>query len=352
MVHPVFNSIKTKFLFISIWALITATHIVFFGYYNKLGFIVALTDGLVFNLFFSALSLPVWYIVNNKPDKPGIINLLVNQLTSAIVILMLWIGTSILLMHLIFPGDKDYHQFLITTLPWRVLIGVFFYSITILVYYLSIYYDNLQERVKTEMQLREAIRQAELDLLKSQINPHFLFNSLNSISSLTMTDAGRAQEMIIQLSDYLRYSIAQPLNQITSLQAEMMNINRYLNIEKVRFGDKLIYENMMDEMCLGMKIPAMMLQPLYENAIKHGVYESSGPVMIKTLCQVNNNFLKIAITNNFDPEALVRKGTGTGLRNIRERLKLLYGNDQLLRIDKGESTFTAELMIPQQENIL
>jgi len=349
MAHPVLSSLKTKFLYITIWALVAVAHIVFINHYNTFGILTSVADGLVFNLIFALVAIPVWYIISNKPDKPGLINLLVNQITSAIVALMFWIGASILLLNLIFPASKDYHTFLISSIPWRVVIGLFFYSTTVLIYYISIYYENVQERAKTELQLRELIKQAELDLLKSQINPHFLFNSLNSISSLTMTDAVKAQDMIIKLSEYLRYSISQPVSQLTSLGAELENINRYLEIEQVRFGKKLIYKNEIEDGCNELKIPAMILQPLYENAIKHGVYESTEPICIRTLAAREGEALKISVTNNFDPDAYIRKGAGMGLRNIRERLKLLYRNELLLKTVKTTETFEVTLIIPQTE---
>jgi len=349
MAHPVLSSLKTRFFYITIWVLIAVAHIVLLNFYNTSGILISIADSLVFNLIFALIALSVWYIISNKPDKPGIINMLINQITSAIVALMIWLGASILLLHLIFPGDKTYYEFLISSLPWRIVSGIFFYSTTVLAYYISIYYENVQERAKTELQLRGLIKQAELDLLKSQINPHFLFNSLNSISSLTMTDAVKAQEMIIKLSEYLRYSISQPVSQLTSLGAELENINRYLEIEQVRFGEKLIYKNEIDPYSNDMKIPAMILQPLYENAIKHGVYESTEPICIRTVAAPEGEALKITITNNFDPDAYIRKGAGLGLKNIRERLKLLYRNELLLKIMKTADTFEVILIIPQSE---
>ena len=351
MAHPVLGSLKTKFLYIALWALIAVAHFAFMWYYNSFGIIIPLADSLVFNLLFAAIAIPVWYVVGNKPDKPGFLNLLVNQLTSAMIALVIWIGVGILLLNLIFPDNKLYHSFLISSIPWRIISGVFFYSTTVLAYYITIYYENIQERVKTEMQLRELVKQSELDMLKSQINPHFLFNSLNSISSLTMTDAVKAQEMIIKLSEYLRYSIAQPLSQLTTLGAELENIKRYLEIEQVRFGKKLVYNYEITETCKDMKIPAMILQPLYENAVKHGVYESTGPICVQTVAINENDALKITITNNFDPDAYIRKGSGLGLKNIRERLKLIYGNELLLKINKSQTTFEVILLIPQTEII-
>jgi len=133
------------------------------------------------------------------------------------------------------------------------------------------------------------------------------------------------------------------------LQNETDNIRRYLDIEQVRFGSKLIQEYNTEGCCNSQKIPAMILQPLYENAVKHGVYESTEPINIFTSCKMNGNMLQIIISNNFDPDAISKKGSGIGLKNIKERLKLIYGSSELLKTKIEDNLFIAELLIPQKE---
>jgi len=185
-------------------------------------------------------------------------------------------------------------------------------------------------------------------MLKSQINPHFIFNSLNSISSLTLSTPEKAREMIVKMSDFLRYSLVQENEQIT-LKDELDQINTYLDIEKIRFGDQLIFESAVDAECLNGQVPRMILQPLFENAIKYGVYESMEPVTIKLFCENMNCELSITITNNFDPETIIKKGEGIGLANIRQRLQLNYGNRDLLMTRLENDQFTVNLRIPQSE---
>jgi two-component system, LytTR family, sensor kinase len=216
---------------------------------------------------------------------------------------------------------------------------IFFYAVN--------YYQGFKEKIKNEGQFRTLIKEAELHALKSQINPHFLFNSLNSISSLTMTDPARAQEMVINLSSLMRYSLKHDQNDKVPLSEELNNNKVYLQIEKVRFGNKLnsIFE--IDENCMNMLIPNMILQPLYENAIKYGVYEATEPVEIRTRCTLRNNVLEIVISNNFDPSSLSKKGEGIGLRNIRDRLQIIFNNPTLMRIESNNKLFKVTLAIPQ-----
>lgn len=309
----------------------------------------AIIDGLFFNISFALLGLAIWYIVAySKPDKKTAINQFINHFSSASIILVIWIaGCSAILKSII--NEPAYLKFFDSSIAWRIVSGVFFYSIIVLIYYMIIYYNNQQEQAVREAKLNDIVKQVELDSLRSQINPHFLFNSLNSISSLTITNPEKAQEMIIKLSDFLRFSIRQPENNTTTLQVELENIKRYLDIEQIRFGSKLIKEYDVDEACLNHELPSMILQPLYENAVKHGVYESTEPITITTSCKMNGNFLQIIIRNNFDPTARSRKGAGIGLKNIKDRLHLIYGSSELLKTTIEGSVFIAELAIPIKE---
>jgi LytS/YehU family sensor histidine kinase len=153
--------------------------------------------------------------------------------------------------------------------------------------------------------------------------------------------------MIIKLSDFLRYSISQGSGVLVSLREEIENVKRYLEIEQVRFSSRLEQKFEISENCYNMQIPAMILQPLYENAVKHGVYESTETVFVKTSCAIHDSFLKISISNNFDPEGISKKGTGLGLHNISERLRLTYQQDQLINCIKTKDSFLVELFIPQ-----
>ena len=149
-----------------------------------------------------------------------------------------------------------------------------------------------------ESKLKEKIKEAELQTLKSQINPHFLFNGLNSISSLTLSDPERAHDMIIKLSGFLRYSLAHDPNKLIPLKSEIENMESYVAVEKTRFGDKLIFEKEVCKGCDNKNVPFLILQPLIENAIKHGVYESTKPVVIKLFCkETTDDKLLIAVSN-------------------------------------------------------
>jgi len=220
------------------------------------------------------------------------------------------------------------------------------YLVLVLICYLVMNTRSLRERAQAEERLKTLVKESELNLLKSQINPHFLFNSLNSISSLIISNPEEAQEMIHRLSDFIRYSLKHRENEHVSLKEEIGRMKDYLAIEKVRFGEKLLYRIDASAECYKLEVPTMILQPLIENAIRHGVYESLVPVEIEFSCVLDDGFLCLQIKNDFDPNHPARKGTGVGLQNVSERIRLGYDSKGSIiwRVDNNK--FIVNLNIP------
>ena len=347
MNHPIFQSIRSVLIYFATWILIAGIHVAVLMIFYHQSFLFAFSDSIVFNFLFCMLGLSIWFAVHyNRPEKSKVFNLFINHLSLLALVLLLWLGIGVGLLNAISNDNSTYKEFLSASIPWRLISGLFFYFIIVLIYYLIIYYNNLQEKLVNEVKLKELVKESELNLLKAQINPHFLFNSLNSISSLTMTNPAKAQDMIIKLSDFLRYTISFHEDRFSTLEKELENIKRYLEIEQVRFGSRLQYDWEIEDDCLQQKIPLMILQPLFENAVKHGVYESTEPIIIQTKCSLHENFMQIIIRNNFEPFSKSRKGEGIGLKNCKERLKLLYKNDQLLKTNINDLVFEVALIIP------
>ena len=193
------------------------------------------------------------------------------------------------------------------------------------------------------------MRDAELSGLRQQFQPHFIFNSLNSISALAGTDPTLARKMIEQLSDFLRGTVKKESNQLVPLKDEFNHLQLYLDIEKVRFGHRLVATVNADETALAMKIPSLVLQPILENAIKFGLYDTVGEVVISLEARVDGNSLIVEIKNPFDPTSSVPKsGTGFGLSSIQRRLSLLFYRNDLLTTRQTDGIFTTTIKIPQR----
>ncbi len=352
MTHPVFISARSIMFYFGSWLLIAGIHFFLLFYIFEFPLDISAAESFIFNVLFCFLGIAMWYVIRyNVPEKKRQNNVWFNLFTSFILILLLWFGIAYTLLHMVFNNVTAYSTFLDDSVPYRLVSGILIFILIGMGYFILIYYNNLQAKMQTEARLSTLLKETELNMLKSQINPHFLFNSLNSISSLTITDPEKAREMVIKLSDFLRYTVSTNTTSITSLEKELKNIRIYLDIEKVRFGERLAYQFRLGEGCLQAPIPVMLLQPLFENAIKHGVYESTETVSIDMVCRLSGCCMEIEIMNDFDPAASPRKGAGLGLKNIRERLRLLYQNDQLLQTRREGTKFLAMLSIPvRQEN--
>jgi len=146
----------------------------------------------------------------------------------------------------------------------------------------------------------------------------------------------------------MRYSLMHNEKEMVKFSRELENIKLYLSIEKVRFGKKLNAEFEIDAHCTEAEIPNMILQPLFENAIKYGVYETTEMVTIKTSCSCEGNALRIKIENDYDPNSIKRKGEGIGLKNIRKRMEIIYNQPDLLKITNKNTSFEVLLTIPQK----
>jgi len=332
-----------------IWLSIAIVQTVVVFSATRLHFAIVFADSMVFCFFFACLLILLWYPVKfNQLENSNIwrFNLAAHCILACIVVVG-WLLTGYWLCSIIGAGNENYRQYLGMSIQWKALEGILFYVVGILVYYLCIHIEQLNEKAANEIRLNKLLKDGELNLLKSQINPHFLFNSLNSVNSLIINQPEKAQKMLVALSDYLRYAVLSTNREYSCIADEMENIARYLSIEKYRFGDKLLYEPDIDPESLTAEIPAMLLQPLFENAIKHGVYESLETVRIVAKIIKDNNYLNITISNDFDEEGkFQKKGSGTGLNNIRERLRLLYGTSasMLTKIEKG--VFTVKIILP------
>ncbi len=349
MLNPVSKNKSYFVSYLAIWGFIIAVHTLILNFFYGINGMVSLTDSLVFNLIFLLIGYSLWYVIRfNLKEKPSFLDLIFTHLLIAIVVIILWLLAGYFTMQSFYGTNTFYMTFLKNSLAWRAVMGMFYYLLFVMFYYLILYYDDLQDKLKIESKLQNMVTEAELETLKSQINPHFLFNSLNSISSLTITNPQKAQEMVIKLSDFLRYSLSHDKNEKTSLQKEFENLKRYLDIEKTRFGKRLNFVYNIPENCYNQMIPNMILQPLIENSIKHGVYNSSDEVQVEISCKEEKNYLVIEINNDYDPEVKNSKGEGIGLKNIKKRLQLIYLRSDLLETIAEKMVFRAILRLPKE----
>jgi LytS/YehU family sensor histidine kinase len=251
-------------------------------------------------------------------------------------------------LRIIFNNNGDYLYFLNASIYIRFVIGFLMIGCMGI---MSLLWYTLQEQQEINHRKEEAeqmTKDAELLKLRQQLQPHFLFNSLNSISALAGSQPEKARHMIQQLSDFLRGTLKRDDQQSVTLEEELRHLELYLEIEKVRFGQRLQTDIRIEEGTKKLLVPTLLLQPIVENAIKYGLYDTIGEVMITLEGIQTEQHLQITISNPFDEETAVStKGTGFGLASIHRRMFLLFARHDLLKTFKKENIFTTTLLIPQ-----
>ncbi len=344
--HPFISNPKLGFYYVVVWITILTGSVLLKWLAYGFDPALAVAEAFALPFTFSVIGASIWYVIRYSTLEnysPG--RIILSHLIAATIIVFIWLYLGVVIIKLIHPYAE---QWIDNNLAVNIFGGYMLYLTYVIFFYAVNYYQGFKEKLRNEGKLKSLVKEAELHALKSQINPHFLFNSLNSISSLTMTDPAKAQEMVINLSSLMRYSLKHDQIDKVPFSEELNNNRLYLQIEKVRFGKKLNPVFEIDENCLDALIPNMILQPLYENAIKYGVYEATEPVGIITKSVCNNDVLEITITNNYDPNSMSKRGEGIGLRNIRDRLQIIYNNPMLMKVEDNKKEFKVTLAIPQK----
>ena len=336
---------KFRLIFFALWTVWAAFQVLVL---NWLGFSlqVSLLDSFITNPLLAASCL----LVSNNlkyylPQKEKHWYILV----LSFVMSGIWIAVSRWMIILIIKQQSDYFLFLDKSLPIRFGIG---FLLLVCMAMFSVVWYTFEEQKADEKRKRETekiTKEAELYKLRQQLQPHFLFNSLNSISALIMIDPEQARTMIQQLSDFLRNTLRKEEQQWISLLEELQYLELYLAIEKIRFGHRLTTIIESDESSRNTKIPNMLLQPIVENAIKFGLYDTTGEIIIRLTATATDQQLIIIVQNPYDPETFHNtQGTGFGLNSVQRRLQLLFGRNDLLFTKTEDDTFTTTVKIPQQ----
>jgi len=346
MKHPFINNRILSIYYVVFWLIIAALNVMIQVFWYDMDLSIGLIESFVIFVLYPIMGSSIWFIIQyNHLDENDWVKNILFHFVSATIMNLIWLYLSYILVKTV---EQSHAEFMRRSLPSKVLTGYLLYAGYVVFFYAVNYYNSLRDKIKKESEMKMLIRDAELSALKSQINPHFLFNSLNSISSLTVSRPEKAQEMVINLSAFMRYSLQHSREETVNLKEELEHIKLYLGIEKIRFGKKLNPVFEVDQECLKGRIPNMILQPLLENAIKYGVYEATEPVNILIRCKTEANYFRITIENEYDAQAIKNKGEGIGLKNIRQRLELIYGNPNLLRVTDLKTSFRVELMLPQK----
>lgn len=344
MAQSPLSLIRFKIIFIASWVIIVCDHIMLLRFFG-LDWQASVVDALLSNTLLLLACLLVMIVLRFYLPRG---QQYINVFALCLLLTIAWLLLSKWLLGLLLSDFDGYTLLLHNSLSIRFSIAFLllgFITMVSILWYSQLEQKEQEERKKDAEKLA---REAELFKLRQQLQPHFLFNSLNSINALIGSRPQEARKMVQQLSDFLRGTIKKDETQWVNLQEELQYLQLYLDIEKVRFGNRLATHSVIDEDTHQLKLPALLLQPIVENAIKFGLYDTIGETVIEITAVKEGNNLVIKVKNPFDPEtSSPRQGTGFGLNSVQRRLYLLFARNDLVTTEAKDNIFTTIVRIPQ-----
>ena len=348
--HPLLSRRSHLGLYLCLWLLVGGLLAALLAGRNNLDWPLAATVALPLAIVFAFVCLSTWYVARGMPlAGTGAVRVVATALCAAVLSSALWLAMGRGWMAFVAPRfGVPAMQVFRDVSPLLFGFGLLLYLLSLAVGYLLVAVEASQDAQKRGLQVQVLAREAELRSLRSQIDPHFLFNSLNSISALTTADPGGARRMCLLLGEFLRESLALGSEQRITIARELALIDRFLEVERVRFGPRLAVDVSAGDAgrCL---VPPLLLQPLIENAITHGIAHVLDGGVVRVRAERTGGMLRIVAENPCDPDRPRRGGAGVGLSNVRARLRALHGNDAVLSAGEHGTVWRVELTMPAVE---
>ena len=346
--HPILASRRRLALYLMAWLPVIALLSVAMVLTGWGGWVQTLLFVFPMVVVYAFLCLSAWYpcralpLTDERAETALVMHIVAAALSALLWVAMAWLLAEGFERSTLYAGRTDLtaeHTGII------FIAGLLLYLLSVAIHYLFAAAEASREAERRALGAEVAARDAELQALKAQLNPHFLFNSLNSVASLAATDPEGARDMCIQLGDYLRGTLKEGTD-LQPLDVELAQVRRFLRVESVRYGDRLRVDEEINDRCLGIKVPPLILQPLVENALKHGIAElvEGGAIRIGARC--SGGLLSFWVENPFDSEDRPKTGAGVGLANVRRRLENEFGDEARLRSGSTGGEYRAEIVIP------
>ena len=347
--HPLLTGRLRPALYLGAWVGVGVMLTNLFALYQSRPLAQALLFVGPLTLLYAFVCLSAWWVCRSHPpgDTPPL-RLVTGLLGAALQSSGVWVGLGALWAVLVAHGTHvpvDQAR-VVRDLALLFVAGLLLYAESIVVHYFLLAFESARAAERRVLESQVTAREAELRALRAQLNPHFLFNSLNSISALTGSDTEAARRMCQLLGDFLRMSLSLGARERVAFSEELALAGRYLSIEQVRFGERLGFEKQIEpgaDRCL---VPPLLIQPLIENAVKHGVADRVEGGRVRIEARRRGGLLEVAVENPRDPEAPPRRGHGLGLENVRQRLSALDPRTTRVDVFREAERFRVVLTLP------
>ncbi|HUL16453.1 MAG TPA: histidine kinase [Terriglobales bacterium] len=350
-IHPILGRRRNFGIYLAGWVPVAALLVYLVVSTKQVGWFEACVVILALCAVYQFVCLSAWYSCRFAPvEKTSLSRIWLTHLAAAVVLSFVWMELARGLTYALSQTSSFaglYERFS-TELPLVFGAGILLYLLSVASHYVVLAVAASHEAEARALETSVLARDAELKALKAQINPHFLFNSLNSISALTSIDPSRAREMCLLLADFLRTTLKLGEQVQIPLSEELGLLERFLAIEKVRFGARLNTEMKIEENAMRCLVPTLLLQPLVENAVGHGIAKLTDGGIVKLTAANHSGRLAIVVENSMDPDAPHSRKGGVGLRNVQERLEARYGKEASLRATADEDVFRVNLTMPAE----
>jgi len=348
--HPIILNKKILAVYLIIWILFGIAGALLLSPPGFMTWLYAAAYSAPIFVLLGLICLSAWYLCKFFPfRKNHIVKIFVVFAIAAFINSSIWLLIAsewALLFDSLFAHRDEIAGTIIETNLFFVL-AFSLYLFSGAGHYLFIVYDEAQSTQRRLIETNALARDAELKALRSQINPHFLFNSLNSISALTTSDPNAARRMTELLAEFFRKSLDAGKKEFITLKEELDLASYYLDIERIRFGRRLAVDIQVDEECLRKFVPPLILQPLVENSVKHGIAHliDGGTITIKAAC--GKRSLTVTIKNPCDPDRPKGRGNRLGLENIRDRLHAIYDSKGNVVVKEDSTMFAVDIQIKE-----
>jgi two-component system sensor histidine kinase AlgZ len=350
--HPILARGSRLALYLGAWTLLGLLLAALLGAPGSLSAAQSAGISIPLTLVYAFFCLSAWYVAGSTPLGPtGHVRVITTGLTASIMSSAAWLVVARGWLQVFVRGEElaEVHRVFPALRELAFGLGVLLYLLSLAVSYLLAAFELSRDAERRRLEGQVLAREAELRSLRAQIDPHFLFNSLHSISALTTGDPAAARRMCVLLADFLRDSLALGSEPRITLARELALAARFLEIERVRFGPRLRLDLSADgaDDCL---VPPLLLQPIVENAVTHGIAHLVDGGTIRVTASRGVTTLTIAIDNPCDPDRPRRTGTGLGLANVRARLRALYGDNAHVNASESGVVWRVDVTLPVEVN--
>jgi two-component system sensor histidine kinase AlgZ len=349
--HPILARRGRLALYLGLWVLVGLLLAALLAGEGRLGWEVAVIVALPLATAFAFVCLSAWYVSRGLPlGATGAFRIAATAVTAAVISSAGWLALARGWINVIGgrAGVSDVRGVFAAIDGLLFGFGVLLYLLSIAFAYVLAAAEASQAAERRGLEVQVLAREAELRSLRAQIDPHFLFNSLHSISALTSADPAAARRMCLLLAEFLRESLALGTETRITLARELALVERFLSIERVRFGDRLSMDLSAGAAgaCL---VPPLLLQPIVENAVTHGIAHLLHGGTIRVAAERTDRTVRIVVENPCDRERPRGRGAGVGLANVRARLRALHGQDAWLSAGERDGLWRVELAMPAVE---